>query len=300
MPSNPDPRVSIVVVGYAPAPLLARCLAVLSEQQARYPDAELLVVAHAEHKGTLLDPVRARFPAIPWIVAPVDHNVARLRGLGIARSRGAVVALLEGDCIPADDWLGRVAQLAPAVALGGAVEPGDFRRGLDWAAYFAEFSQFMAPLPERPAQLPGTNVAYRRAALPDTATLEGEGLYETFLNADLGARAALATDSALVVRHERTWRPADLLATRYHHGRGFGGLRVRGQPPVKRMAYLGLAVLLPFVLVARVLRNVGRRRRLIGRALASLPWIALLSASWSIGEFAGYAAGPGSSLEKWR
>ncbi len=299
MPSTREVRVSVVVIGYAPAALLSRCLAELREQQKGRGDTELLVVAHPEHQGTSFAPVRAQFPDITWVDAPVEHNVARLRGLGIARAMAPVIALLEGDCIPAAGWLDRLVTVEPVGGVGGAIDPGNFRSGVDWAAYFCEFAPFMSPLPRVPKQLPGTNVVYRRAALPPASLLEAEGLFETFLNADLGADA-LATDSGLVVHHERTWQLGLALATRFHHGRVFAALRVRGWPLSKRAPYLGLAVALPIVLIARVFGEVWRRRRLRGRAILTMPWIVALSASWALGEFAGYAAGAGSSLDKWR
>jgi len=300
MPSGPEIKASVVVIGYAPADLLARCLAALRAQHAGCPDTEVLVVAHPTHQGTALAPLKARFPEFEWLDASAEHNVARMRGLGIARSRGPVVALLEGDCLPQSDWLARLTQLTPSAAVGGAVEPGAFRRALDWAAYFCEFARYMLPLPPAPTHLPGANVAYRRASLPDPTRLEAEGFYETFVNAAIGTGAALASDPTLIVRHERTWRAETVLATRFHHGRGFAALRVRGRPARQRLPYLALAMALPPILVARVLGETVRRRRLIGRAVRAMPWIVALSVSWSLGEFAGYLAGPGASLERWR
>jgi Glycosyl transferase family 2 len=300
MPSGPDIKASVVVIGYAPADLLARCLSALRAQQAGHTDTEILVVAHPTHQGTALAPLRAQFPEFEWLDASPQHNVARMRGLGIARSKGPVVALLEGDCMPASDWLTRLTQLTPSAAVGGAVEPGAFRRAVDWAAYFCEFARYMLPLPLAPTHLPGANVAYRRAVLPDAARLESEGLYETFVNADIGTHAALTTDPALIVRHERTWRAQVALATRFHHGRGFAALRVRGSPARRRLPYLALAVALPPILVVRVFGETVRRRRLVGRAVWAIPWIVALSVSWSLGEFAGYVAGAGTSLDRWR
>ncbi|HKS05486.1 MAG TPA: glycosyltransferase family 2 protein [Gemmatimonadaceae bacterium] len=298
MPSSPDTRVSVVVIGYAPPELLARCLAALRSQ--RRADAEVLVVAHVSHKGESFAAVRAQFADMDWIDAPPDHNVARLRGLGIARSRAPVVALLEGDCVPAPDWLERLTAVTPASALGGAIEPSDFARAIDWAAFFAEFAPFMAPLPAAPEQLPGTNVVYRRSALPDPAKLEAEGMYETFVNAAIASGGPLASDSALVVLHQRTWRVGDVLSTRYNHGRGFGGLRLRGQSFVKRVPYMAISLALPALLIVRVLRDVFSRSKYNARAIVALPWIVVLSLCWAFGEFMGYAAGPGTSLEKWR
>ena len=293
-------RITVVVIGYAPADVLKRCLSELRAQAQPRSDTEVLVVAHPEHQGGSLGAVNAEFREFTWIAVPPSYNVARMRGLGIARCRGAVVALLEGDCVPARDWLTRVAEMSPVSAVGGAVEPGAFRRGVDWGAYFCEFAKFMLPLPTSVEHLPGANVVYRRDRLPDPARLEAEGFYETFVNAGLRDAGPLAFDSSLVVRHERTWRAGVVLATRFHHGRGFASLRVRERSAVSRLPFLALSMLLPFVLVARVLREPLRRSRLVGRALLTLPWIIALSLSWSAGEFMGYLAGPGTSLARWR
>ena len=299
MNSAPEPAVSVIVIGYAPPTVLQRCLDELRRQCEQRPEIELLVVAQREHQGNSFAPVRSRFSDLPWIEAPDDCNVSRLRGLGIARSSAPVVALLEGDCVPAKDWVARLARLRPAGGIGGAIEPGAFRSRLDWAAYFSEFAPFLAPLPARPPQLPGTNVCYRRGALPAAERLAAEGMFETFVNADLGDEA-LASDSSLVVYHERHWPTALAIATRFHHGRVFAALRVRGTPLSRRVVFMGLSVALPAVLFARVLKEVVRRRRFLLQALLATPWLAVLSASWAAGEFMGYTFGAGSSLDKWR
>ena len=290
-------QVSVVVIGYSPPQLLSRCLAALAAQMAAHPEAEVLIVAHESHQGESLRSVRAEYAAFHWVDTPPLHNVARMRGLGIARSRGEVIAFIEGDCIPAADWIERASR-TQAGAVGGAVEPGDFRGGVDWAAYFCEFGKYMLPLPSTSAQLPGANVVYRRAALPAAERLESEGFYETFVNAGIGG--ALVNDSTLIVRHERRWRAGAALATRFHHGRTFAALRLRGRPLRERLPYIPLAMLLPLVLVARVLGECVKRRRLVGRGIATLPWIVALSLAWGAGELAGYAAGAGTSLERWR
>ena len=300
MPFGPDPCLSVVVIGYAPADLLGRCLAELRSQAAERTDVEVLVVAQRSHQGSVLTPLRDQFPGFSWIEASSAHNVARMRGLGIARSRAPVVALLEGDCLPTEDWLARAAQSDPEAALGGAVEPGAFAHAVDWAAYFCEFARYMLPLPPHTAQLPGANVLYRRQRLPNPGRLETEGFYETFVNATIAGGAGHPTDAALVVRHQRTWATAVIVATRFHHGRGFAALRTQGKSQLQRVPFMVLAVALPFVLVARVLAEPLKRRRHMGRALLALPWIIALSFSWGLGELAGYAAGAGKSLDQWR
>ena len=304
--SNEDPAatpaVSVVVIGYSPVERLVSCLSALDAQRSELGGmAEVIAVGRWEARVDVGPSVQLRFPGITWVSAPPDYNVARMRGLGIARSHGSTVALLEDDCVPGPGWLRRLADAPPDGAVGGAIEPGDLRRAVDWAAYFCEYGAYMAPLPRTPRQLPGTNVAYRRAVLPDAHRLETEGLYETFIHQHLRqAGLPVRADSGLVVRHERSWGAQAILATRYHHGRGYAGLRLASRPWWARLPYLALALVLPAVLTGRVAGEILRRRRVLGRAVRALPWVVALSLSWSLGELVGYAAGPGGSLARWR
>ncbi len=298
-PGN-EPRVSVVIIGYAPPHEFAQCLAEVRAQLAGTSDAEVLIVAHLDDPANPRAHLKEAYAEFNWVDTPPAHNVARMRGLGIARSRASIVALLEGDCVPAAGWFSQLMTLEPSAAIGGAVEPGPFVHGVDWAAYFCEFAKYMLPIPETSAQLPGANVVYRRAVLPDPEQLEAEGFYETFVNAGVGGGSVFSVDPCLVVQNCRTWRPGAALAARYHHGRGFAGLRTRGMSMGKRLPYVALGIALPAVLIARVLGELFRRRRFVGRGVVTLPWIAALSASWAIGEIAGYLAGPGTSLEQWR
>jgi hypothetical protein len=110
----------------------------------------------------------------------------------------------------------------------------------------------------------------------------------------------LSSDDSLIVRHERTWRRGDVVATRFHHGRVFAALRVAGASALRRATFVPLALALPVVLAARVFREILHRRRCRWPALRSAHWILILSVAWAAGELAGYAAGAGSSLDKWR
>ena len=292
--------VSIVVIGYAPASLLLNCVSALQSQVAGRSNVEVIVVAPKTHQGTALGPIHAVVPEFLWLEAPPAYNVARMRGLGIARSRAPIIAMIEGDCMPSANWVARVLEGGAGSAIGGAVEPAAFSRGIDWAAYFCEFAKFMRPLPTRVHQLPGANVVYERAVLPEPAHLESEGFYETFVNASVGGRHTLAYDADLVVVNHRRWSIRGALRTRFHHGRGYAALRVANRSLGGRLPFMATSFVLPWVLSARVMGEIWRRRRFVIRSIIVLPWIVALSVTWSVGELLGYGAGPGSSLEQWR
>lgn len=304
----------MVVIAFNGAALLERCLASLQRQTLR-EGVETLVVGNGEAgQGGDLE---RRFPDVRWLRAPRGSNVPRMRSFGIARSRGEVVAFLEDDCVAAETWCAALlaAHRGPHAAVGGAVEPGGYTKALDWAVYFCEYGRFMRPLPKGEARaLPGTNASYKREALAELANKGGrgvkyeppvpdpsEGFYEVFAHEALRrAGRLLKADAAPVVWNVNSWTAGRALKTRFHHGRGFAGMRVAGRPMLGRIAYLGIAVVLPAVQTGRVAREAISRRRHVRRLARALHWTLMLSVSWSLGELVGYCLGPGGSLQRWR
>ncbi len=304
------PALSVIVVSCRGGALLERCLTSLGTPTV--PDAvEVIVAEPGEAPGRNTERLKHRFPGIAWACDPRAQTVPELRSLGIARSRGAIVALLEDDCVVGDAWCATVvtAHQTEFAAIGGAVEPGDYATALDWAMYFSEYGRFMLPLPKGPARdLPGTNVSYKRSvlqSLPDGAVSDprqmGRGFYETFVHTALSrAGRRIATDPSLVVYNMNTWTAPEVLGARFHHGRGYAAMRVAGQPVGRRLPFLLVAAILPALQVVRTVREAVTRRRYLGQLGRALPWIVVLSISWATGEFLGYLLGPGGSLSRWR
>ncbi len=256
--------------------------------------------------------VRHRFQTVGWVYDPRGRTVPQLRSLGIAKSQGAIVALLEDDCVVPETWCAAVlkAHQGTIVAVGGAVEPGAYSNALDWAVYFSEYARFMEPVPEGESHdLPGTNVSYKRTALLELLrrdetlgnTIGRIGFYEVLVHWALRhAGQPMRMDRALVAYNMSSWGLSQALRSRFHHGRGFAAMRAANRSPGARLRFLAIAAVLPFVQVARILKEVIRRRRFLRKIGSALPWITLLSISWSMGEFVGYLLGPGGSLSRWR
>lgn len=309
-PGDGVPRLSVIVVSFNGPVLLERCLSSL-EHQSYQEGVEVLVVGRSDVGSDDSEELKRRFPRIQWIRAPSGYNVPQMRRLGIARSRGEIIALLEDDCVATETWCAALlkAHQEPHAAIGGAVAPDNYRKALDWAVYFCEYGDFMPPLPKGDARvLPGTNVSYKRTALTRLLGEDGagdeiapEGFYEVFVHRALQeAGAPLKGDPALVVRNVNSWRPSDALRSRFHHGRGFAAMRVAGRSAWRRLLFLTISIALPFVKVGRVVKEVIARRRYAWRLGHALPWVILFSISWSVGEFVGYLLGPGASLDQWR
>ena len=303
------PKLSVVVISFNSPLLLERCLSAL-ERQTLNDGVETLVVRQRDANLDEHENLERRFQYVRWICAPRGSNVPQMRSLGICGSQGDVIALLEDDCVPTENWyeeLLRVHQESDAAAIAGAIEPGEYTKGLDWAIYFHEYSHFMQPLPDGEAQtLPGTNVSYKRMALRqlidanefnnDEPKLKGH--YEAFVHQKLQqSDQALKLDPNLVVHNLNSWTYSRVLRIPFHHGRNFAGIRVAERPYWRHLPFLALAVLLPFVQIGRIVRNVIVRRRHAWSLGQALPWIILFSISWSMGEFVGYLLGSGKGLQ---
>ena len=301
---------SVVVVSFSSPALLKRCLASL-ERQTIQEGVEVLVVRRREDEPFARQDLERRFGHVHWVHAPNGSNVPQMRRLGMIHSRGKIIALLEDDCAPTQTWQLELIKSheTTSAAIGGAVEPSRYTKALDWAVYLLEYGRFMQPLPAGEVQaLPGTNVSYKRSAImpflgddqPVEEDLSRRGFYEVFVHQELQKSGqVLRADPQLEVYNANSWDYSQVLGRSFHHGRGFAGMRVAGRKLWGRLPFLGLAACLPLLQVFRLLARVIERRRYALRSARVLPWIILISISWSLGEFVGYLRGPGNSLQKW-
>jgi len=297
------PLLSVVVVSFNRAPLLAQCLASLDEQASRH-HAEVLVVRAGEPHGPEWASLRHRFNHCRWVSAPPDSTIPRLRTLGMSAARADILGLLEDDCVIAPDWCAAVLQAhqEPWAAVGGAVEPGPYRRSRDWAVYLYEYGRFMLPFEAgRTADLPGNNVTYKREALDRTPNPDPDGFYDVFVHEQWRDEEwGLFRTPTLVVQNRNFWPLSYLTIAPFHHGRGFAAKRRGSLPRSGRVVRALLAPFLPVVQVYRLARLTVNRRRLVGRLILALPATVLFSGSWAAGECLGYLAGPGRSAQRWR
>ena len=99
-PQATVPRLAIIIPHYNDVTRLLRCLAALQPQLAA--DVELVVVDNASTVS--LDPVRERFPDLRLIVE-TDKGAAPARNRGIKETTAPLLAFIDSDCLPADDWV---------------------------------------------------------------------------------------------------------------------------------------------------------------------------------------------------
>jgi hypothetical protein len=175
------------------------------------------------------------------------------------------------------------------------------REGLvNWAAFFCEYTPYMAPVAEgESANLPGNNIAYKRPHLLRHAHELEQGRWESWINDKLRLDGVpIASTNKAVVRHIKPFRLGHFLVQRFHFARSYAGMRRVDQSPLKRLVYGVGSLVLPGLLMLRVTRTAMSKGRNLGRFAASMPLIALFYTVGAAGESIGYLIGPGDSLSR--
>lgn len=101
MNTNALPSVSIVIPAFNEERYIADCLGSL--QQLNYP-ADLLEIIVVDNGSADKTAEIARGFNVSVYVLP-NVKVGAVRNFGVAKSRGDIIAFLDGDCMPAANWL---------------------------------------------------------------------------------------------------------------------------------------------------------------------------------------------------
>jgi hypothetical protein len=232
---------------------------------------------------------------------PQGTPLPTLWGAGIRQSQGALLAVTDDCSIPDRRWIASLltAHESLDLVVGGAVDPSPERSLVDWAAYFCEYGQFMLPLlGGNVSELPGNNIAFKRAALSRGTEFIEHGFWKTYWCRTLqqeGVPLRFVPD--MVVYDRKSYRLLPFLIRRYYHGRCFAGMRIAQVSLVTRVLYALGTPLLPVLFMQRIAGLIVPKRRYLRQFILSLPILILAVLCWSWGEFCGYFAGPGRSCE---
>lgn len=302
-PSNAPPpaSVSVVIACHNAAGAIVECL-----ERLCHPDREDLEIIVTDcSSDSTPQIVRERFPMVQLLHWHEPLNLPELRGRGIARARGRIIAIIDPYSLVAPDWLEqlRIAHsLHDNAVIGGAVNlfREESRGLLDWAQYINEYGMFMSPVSEgEVAILPGSNISYKRAALFRGERPKFQDFWKTFVNAEIeaaGGKLWLAAELKVELSKPIPFWP--FLLSRFSHGRCYAGMRCTGSGFAERAARILTAPLLPLLLQYRWGRRYWVKRHYRGKFIATLPIQLLLFSWWSLGELVGYLAGPGNSCRK--
>jgi hypothetical protein len=293
------PALSIVIASVNPGPVIFECLNAIDRQNGR--DCVQLLVVDGSADDTA-ERVRARFPRAQVIRVDGITSLPKLRGVGIASATAPVVGILDPWCVMSDGWVtatihAHTSRREPVIGAGVDLEPLERRSLTAWATYLYDYWEFVAPFESGKTRvLPGNNITYKRDALPPATTLRSAGFWKAFLNAELRrAGHSLWSEPALTVRMRRRVPLAQFFRSRFHHGRSYAAMRVRGAPLLTRWKWALVAPALPLLLLARQVRGIARKPVARLWFLACLPLLLAFHVSWAWGELCGYLVGAGRS-----
>jgi hypothetical protein len=294
----PKIPLTVVVGTTQPWPELRMCLDAL-HQQAVDAGAELLVL-DGDGRG-VPDSVDVEYPQVTHVAIP-GASVLQMRAAGMARSKGAVVAVTEDHCRVAPDWCRRIIEAhrdhPEAAVVGGVVENGihSRSRAVDWASFFVVNGASMPPVRNGAHAKVAlqASVSYKQRVVPrDVPPL---GRMEWMLNQDLRRKGeTLVSDDRIRVEHDQPLTLAAACAIHYHDSRTIAAFRLARVSAVERVVRAVATVVMPPLLFLRtVLPIVGKRRRL-GWLLLSLPMIGVLVHCRAAGALVGFVLGAGGS-----
>jgi glycosyltransferase involved in cell wall biosynthesis len=292
-------KLSVIIAAHDPAAAIDTCLLALEPQCANR--GVEVIVADSSTDGTPAR-VRSRFPWVTLRHFDEPLTVPVLRGRGIAEASGEVIAILDPYSVVADNWVDCVLaaharQRQPVI--GGTV--GLYRSRAasfaDWILYLNEYGLFMPPTVKGETWIvPGSNVAYKRAALFDGNTPRYPVFWKTFANWDIEAGGSpLWLEPEMRVDLNKPIPLLDYFRTRYDHGRCFAGMRVKDASPFVRVMRVLSTPGVPFLLVWRWTRGFWPKGQHRARYLLTIPAQLVLFTMWAVGEARGYASGSGGS-----
>lgn len=297
-----EPTLSVVIASLNGRPYIDACLKSLHEQSGGVT-AEIIV---ADCVGaSVTDFIRAEYPDVQVIAFQERKSVPQLRAVGMLAAKGDIIAITEDHCIPDENWFRSLIdahQRFPELTIGGAVDNAATERPLDWAVYVCEYLNFASPVTAGFVHdLPGPNVSYKRAAIDLIRPMLNDGYWENFIHNHLESNGhPLRSEPSVRVWHKKHFTWGAFLSERFHYGRWFAGTRNSFVSPSRRMFYLIFSPLLPPLIVRRLMRRAQLRPALMPQFRKSLPYILVFTVAWTLGEFVGYAAGPGNSVYQLR
>jgi hypothetical protein len=296
--TNAPAPLSIVIASLDPGPVIFDCLTALESGRGFRVE---VIVADASADDTA-DRISARFPWVRVLEAPQARSLPRLRGLGMANATAPVLGILDAWCLPRAGWITdaiRVHRDRAELVIGGGVELEESERGsvAAWATYLFDYWEFVSPFATGVVGvLPGNNITYKRAALPDAETLRSSGFWKAFTNAKLReAGHSLWASPGLAVGIRRRVPLFRFFRSRYHHGRSYAAMRVRDSSRLTRWKWALATPALPILFMMRQMRGLAGKPTARGWFAACAPLLLAFHVSWAWGELCGYLAGAGVS-----
>jgi len=283
------PKLSVVIASQNALKSVSDCLNTVKEQL-NGESVEIVVVDNSTD-GTS-DIIKREFPQIKHIQAEKEKLIPELWGIGVNNSAGDFVALTTSHFVPSKNWVEEIlkAHTGPHAGVGGAIE-NDEKAGLvSWAVYFCRYSPYMLPFIEMKVNdFAADNASYKRGDLEKVKHAMEDGFWESFIHSEMLKKGmSLLKTPNIIVYHQQSFTFAGFIIQRFWHGREFGSKRALSLGVPKRIVFILLSPLIPFLYLFRITRRVLDKKKHISKYILSLPILILFLVSWATGEFSGY------------
>lgn len=289
----PRPALSVIIASYNARDTIRECLQSLAAQTAR-SSMEVLVVDSSTDGTSRL--VAEEFPWVVLLGFPNRKFCGDARNAGLERACGRIIALIDADCIAADNWAEEILKAHErntGPAIGGSIANASTESLVGWASYFCEFSDWAPGRPAGPRKdIAGANMSYKREVFARFGNfITGTYCSDSEFHWRLGAAGCrLHFEPTIRIFHRSLTSFSRFLRHEFDHGRSFARVRVAARhfSPARRVAYALLFFLIAAKLfsqtAARSLSNRSYRRHFI----VSSPLTLLGVLFWSAGEAVGY------------
>ena len=285
--------VSVIIASYNSRFTIEKCLRSLLNQRTSRGFEIILVDSSTDGTAEL---VRQEFSAVKVHHFNDRKFPGEARNIGITKARGRIMALIDADCVAADDWLEQLAAAheSSRSAIGGAIGNANPESRLGWAAYFCEFSQWM-PGTKGGAMtdIAAANMSYKRSLFDLYGPLsEGGYCSDTDFHWRLAANGhRLWFVPEIQVSHHNIDQFNKFLRHEFFHGQSFARVRIDHHrfSRLKRSLYAAFWPLIPLKLMLRTTRACLANRHYRHAFCQSAPLVFLGILSWSMGEASIYA-----------
>jgi glycosyltransferase involved in cell wall biosynthesis len=295
----------VIIPAFNARKTIGAALDALSRQDTSLPYEVIVVDSGTDGAAAL---VRGEYPSVLLLDFPERKYAGHARNLGIARSRGEVLAFTDADCVAPPNWIdtvGRLHGLTPdggagaegttPPVIGGAVKNGNPEAYLGWGYYLTEFNNWLPGLPATSVpDVPGCCWTMKRWVYEKYGPfIEGTYCSDSAFHwkmAEDGLRPAFAPE--LFVYHFNLEELREYVAHEVHHGRCFANVRVQEREMSRSEAFSRAlsAPTLPALLFVRACKRVLRSGDHRAQMLRTAPVVTLGMTAWSLGELLGYAA----------
>lgn len=295
-----NPEMSVVVITPDDYATVRRIVSALRRQSVADRLEIVFVTPDPESVGPSADEVAA-FQGWKAVATETTTSTAHMRAVGTRAATAPVVAFCEDHCFPSPGWAKALISrhVEDWAGVGAVVENANPRTAISWANLTIEYGDWLAPRAAGPVHhIGGHNSSYKRDLLLQygnslTARLEAESTLQWSL-ARQGHHFYLEPKARIFHTNMEMLGPS--LRTQFNGGRLFAANRRKAWGLPQRALYIAGTPLIPAVRLMRCLGHLRRTGRtwMIPRVLP--PLVAVLAAS-GLGEFFGYAIGPGRSAE---